>query len=210
MARPWRGPDSIRWNKRSTGLPPGPLRFLLTPAHLIRKVQLNRQKNICPATWKYNLEPGDTGLGRWGQKRQCGLGLMDETQLCTAQLSGFGEITAWACLSFPFVRWSCTSRRLWRLEIPAEAWLAEARGLTLLGQKEKTQPQAAQISGRSGPLQDCSGYPHPPTSICRLAGKQGLPLCGFPDHLTVEHHTWPASAPALMWLEGPGRSRAGR
>lgn len=75
--------------------------------------------------------------------------------------------------------------------------MAEARGLTLLGQKEKTQPQAAQISGRSGPLQDCSGYPHPPTSICRLAGKQRLPLGGFPDHLTVEHHIWPASA--LMW-----------
>lgn len=145
MARSWRGPDSIPWNTRSTGLCPGSLRFLLSPAHLIRKVQLNRQKNLCPATWKNSLEPGDTGLGRWGQKGQCGLGLMNETQLCTAQLNGFGEITSWACLSFPFVRWSCTSRRLEAGD--SSRSFAEARDLILVGQKEKTQPQAAQTSG---------------------------------------------------------------
>lgn len=67
--------------------------------------------------------------------------------------------------------------------------VAEAWGLTLVGQEEKTQLQAAQISQWPGPLQECSGRSHPPTSICSLAGKQGLPLSGCPDHPIVECHT---------------------
>lgn len=76
------------------GCPQDRCDVLLAPSHLTGKVQLNRQKRLCPATWKYNSEPGDTGLGGRGQKGQRALGLMDETQLCPAQLSGFGEITS--------------------------------------------------------------------------------------------------------------------